>query len=68
MSIERPPKPVTIPVRVPDEIYADVRRWAQIKGITPGDILREAWDQWVREHKAEILLELDALREEIASR
>jgi hypothetical protein len=68
MSIERRPKPVTIPVRVPDEIYADVRRWAQIKGKTPGDILSDAWDQWVREHKAEILLELDALREEIASR
>lgn len=59
---------VTIPVRVPDELYADVRRWAQIKGITPGDLLREAWDAWVVAHKDEILAQIDAFRADVAAR
>lgn len=61
-------KPVTVPVRVPDEVYADLRRWAQIRGKTPGDVMREAWDEWVAAHRDEILAEIDALRADITSR
>lgn len=44
-------KPVTVPVRVPDDLYAEVRRWARIKGKTPAMILQEAWADWLHAHQ-----------------
>lgn len=60
-------RPMTVPVRVPDEIYGEVRMWSRLKGITPGDMLQEAWAEWLHAHKDEILAELDAIRTEVES-
>lgn len=61
-------RPVTVPVRVPDEVYADLRRWARIKRRTLGDLMSDAWNEWVVAHKGEILADLDAVRGDIESR
>jgi hypothetical protein len=63
-----PRRKATVPVRIPDEVYCDLRRWAQIKGRTPGDIVSEAWNQWVVAHKAEILAGLDEIRADVETR
>lgn len=61
-------RPVTRPVRIPDALYADLRRWAQIKGMTAGDVMQDAWNEWVAAHKDEILVDLDALRADVEAR
>jgi predicted transcriptional regulator len=58
---------VSTTVRVPDELAAEVRRWAKLTGKSQGALLAEAWADWLRTHKAEVLADLDKLRAEVES-
>jgi predicted transcriptional regulator len=55
----------TIPVRLPDETAASVKRVAAMKGTTPGAVLENAWRWYLRQHGDEIARDLEALAESL---
>lgn len=40
----------TIPVRIPDDVAASLKRVAAANGITPAEQMQRAWDWWWNRH------------------
>lgn len=55
----------TIPVRLPDETAASVKRVAAMKGKTPGAVLEDVWRWYMRQHRDEIARDLEAMVESV---
>lgn len=55
------PSRVTAPVRVPEEMLAEVKAIAALRGQTPGDALAQAWAEFVEKHKASLSEQFDEI-------
>jgi hypothetical protein len=42
----------TVAVRVPDDLWASVRRWAPVLNMKPPEALRAAWNAYEAEHQS----------------
>lgn len=42
---------MSVVVRLPEELYASARHFAALEGRQASELLAEAWDQYVRDHR-----------------
>ena len=49
----------TVVVRIDEAVLADVKAVAGIRGKTPGDMLAQAWTEFVSHHRGEISADFD---------
>lgn len=49
----------TAPVRIPEEVLAHVQQIAALRGSKPGDLLSQAWDEFLANHRDEIAASFD---------
>ena len=46
-------------VRVPDDLYESARRFAALQGRHPGEVLADAWEHYVRDHRDQLADDLE---------
>jgi predicted transcriptional regulator len=46
-------------VRIPDELLEDVRRIGALQGRAPGEMLAQAWQDFVERHREEIAADFE---------
>lgn len=46
-------------VRIPTRIQIESKRLAALQGVLPGDLLAEAWTEYLESHKEEFAAELE---------
>ena len=46
-------------VRVPETVHAEATRLAALRGETAGDLMAEAWREYLATHKEEFAMELE---------
>lgn len=51
----------TVAIRIPDDIHADVKAVAAMRGKTPGTMLAQAWLEFTERHRGEISADFDAV-------
>lgn len=49
----------TVTMRVPEHVQAEAKRFAGIQGIQPGDLLGEAWAEYLQNHRDEFAANLE---------
>ncbi len=54
-----PRRAKTMPTRIPEETSLSVRQVAALKGATPGDLLRDAWNEYLENHRSEFASNLE---------
>ena len=50
---------MSIVVRLPDELYESARQFAALQGRQASDLLAEAWDQYLRDHRDQLAADLE---------
>lgn len=45
---------MSVVVRLPEELYANVRKIAALQGRQPAEVLTEAWHQYLSSHREEL--------------
>lgn len=53
----------TVVVRIDEAVLADVKAVAAMRGKTPGEVLTEAWSEFVERHRGEISADFDHVAE-----
>jgi len=51
----------TVAVRIPDDIHADVKAVAALRGKTPGAMLAQAWLEFTDRHRGQISADFEAV-------
>jgi predicted transcriptional regulator len=51
----------TVAVRIPDDIHADVKTVAAMRGKTPGTMLAQAWLEFTERHRDEISADFESV-------
>ena len=49
----------TAPVRIPEEVLAHVQQIAALRGSKAGDLLAQAWEEFLKNHRDEIAESFD---------
>lgn len=53
----------TAPVRVHQETHEQTKKMAALVGRSPGELLDEAWEEYMAKHRAEFAVELETAAE-----
>jgi hypothetical protein len=50
---------MSVVVRLPEELYANVRKIAALQGRQPAEVLTEAWQQYLAKHREELAADFE---------